>query len=69
MNATSILVGFVWIIVSYILLHTIFLDWTQSMPTVLPVILIAGGTVAIKLIFDCIMKYDYFNKDYKKDEK
>jgi peptidoglycan biosynthesis protein MviN/MurJ (putative lipid II flippase) len=68
-NKTSLILGIVWVVGSYLLVTQVFSDWFYARPIwVIPVTII-GGVVIIRILFDMILKYDFFNKDYKKQER
>lgn len=45
------------------------MDWLYTMPTAVIPIIILLPVLLIKIFFDNILKYDYFNKDYKKNNQ
>lgn len=68
-NKTSLLLGLLWVVLSYILIRTVLMDWLYTMPTAVIPIIILLPVLLIKILFDNILKYDYFNKDYKKNNQ
>lgn len=68
-NKTSLLLGLLWVVLSYILIRTVLMDWLYTMPTAVIPIIILLPVLLIKIFFDNILKYDYFNKDYKKNNQ
>lgn len=67
-NKTSLILGLIWVGGSYVLIRTVLIDWLYTMPiAVIPIILLLP-VLLIKILFDHILKYDYFNKDYKKNK-
>lgn len=69
LNRTSLLLGIIWAVGSYIVVRTLLMEWLYTMPVVTVTIIILGPVMLIKALFENILKYDFFNKDYKKGEK
>ncbi|WP_342387559.1 hypothetical protein [Salinicoccus bachuensis] len=69
MNKTSLLLGLIWVVLSFIAVRTFFMEWFQTMPVVAVAIIILGPVFLIRAVFNDILKYDFFNKDYKKGKK
>ncbi|MCC4723290.1 hypothetical protein ACBR55_10395 [Salinicoccus roseus] len=69
LNKTSLLLGLVWVVLSFIAVRTLLMEWLQTMPVVTIAIIIIGPAMLIKALFENILKYDFFNKDYKKGKK
>jgi CDP-diglyceride synthetase len=66
LNKTSLLLGLAWVVLSFIAVRTLLMEWLQTMPVVTIAIIIIGPAMLIKALFENILKYDFFNKDYKK---
>ena len=66
LNRTSLLLGIIWAVGSYIVVRTLLMEWLYTMPVVTVTIIILGPVMLIKALFENILKYDFFNKDYKK---
>ncbi|MFC3418712.1 hypothetical protein ACFOLA_04380 [Salinicoccus hispanicus] len=66
-NGTAALVGFAWLIFCSILLMTVFEEWYHRSHFVL--LIIPLGMFFINYLFEYILKYDYFDRDYERDEK
>ncbi|KIH70839.1 hypothetical protein [Salinicoccus roseus] len=69
LNKTSLLLGLVWVVLSFIIVRTLLMEWLYTMPVVTIAIIIIGPAMLIKALFENILKYDFFNKDYKKGKK
>lgn len=69
LNKTSLLLGLVWVVLSFIAVRTLLMEWLQTMPVVTIAIIIIGPAMLIKALFENILKYDFFNEDYKKGKK
>lgn len=65
-NKTSLILGGVWVVVSYILVTQVLSGWFYAQPIWVIPLTIIGGVIIIRILFDVIFKYDFFNKDYKK---
>ncbi|MCG1010739.1 hypothetical protein J4760_11985 [Salinicoccus sp. ID82-1] len=66
-NATSALLAFIWMITSLIIVMIFFEDWFETYSPIL--FIIPAGMFLIHFIFEYILKYDYFDKEYENDEK
>lgn len=69
LNKTSLLLGLIWVVVSYIIIRTLLMEWLQTMPIVTVAIIILAPVFLIRAVFNDILKYDFFNRDYKKGKK
>ncbi|MFC3418713.1 hypothetical protein ACFOLA_04385 [Salinicoccus hispanicus] len=69
LNKTSLLLGLVWVIVSFTLAQTVLEEWLFSMNLIVIPLIIVAPVLLIRILFDYILKYDFFNKNYKKDRK
>ncbi|MCG1010738.1 hypothetical protein J4760_11980 [Salinicoccus sp. ID82-1] len=66
LNKTSMLLGLLWVVISFTLVRTVLEEWLYTVsPAVIPLIIITP-VILIRILFDYILKYDFFNKDYKK---
>lgn len=65
-NKTSLILGGVWVVVSYILVTQVLSEWFYAQPIWVIPLTIIGGVIIIRILFDLILKYDFFNKEYKK---
>ncbi len=68
-NKTSLILGIVWVVVSFILVTQIFSDWFYAGPVWVIPLTIIGGVIVIRILFDFILKYDFFNKNYKRGSR
>lgn len=68
-NKTSLILGVVWVIGSYMLITQVLSEWFYDQSVWLIPLTIIGGVIIIRILFDVILKYDFFNKDYKKQER
>ncbi|TVT27772.1 hypothetical protein FO441_08680 [Salinicoccus cyprini] len=66
-NATSALLAFIWMITSLVIVMIFFEKWFKTYSPIL--FIIPAGMLLIHFIFENILKYDYFDKEYKNDEK
>ncbi|MCD2137628.1 MULTISPECIES: hypothetical protein [Salinicoccus] len=68
-NKTSLILGVVWVVVSYLMVTQLLSEWFYARPVWLIPLTIIGGVIVIRILFDYILKYDFFNKNYKKRER
>ncbi|GAB3058990.1 hypothetical protein ACFOU0_04580 [Salinicoccus sesuvii] len=68
-NKTSILLGLIWVIISFTLIRTVLYEWISSVNLVFIPLIIILPVLLIRILFDNILKYDFFNKSYKQRRK
>lgn len=68
LNITSMVLGLIWVVVSYLLITTVMSEWFYAQPIwVIPVTII-GGVIVIRILFNQVFKVDFINKKYHKNQ-
>ncbi|GAA3720842.1 hypothetical protein ACFFLE_03310 [Salinicoccus siamensis] len=68
-NITAIVLGLTWVIASYSVIRIILASSPGAFSVVFVVSIIILPPILISTLFENILKYDFFNKDYKSDRK
>lgn len=67
LNITSMVLGLIWVVVSYLMITTVMSEWFYAQPIwVIPVTII-GGVIVIRILFNQVFKVDFINKKYHKN--
>lgn len=67
-NKTSMLLEVIWLITSLTLIFTQFEEWFEGTHPVVMLLVVVIPAYIIRLIFNRILRYDFFNKDHRKNE-
>ncbi|GAB3058985.1 hypothetical protein ACFOU0_04575 [Salinicoccus sesuvii] len=68
-NKTVILLGLIWAVVSVIVITTQFSDWYDGTYPIIWLSIVLIPIFLIKLIFDGIIRYDFFSKGVEEMNK
>ena len=68
-NITAIVLGLTWVITSYSVIRTILVSSPDAFPVAFIVTIIILPPILIRVLFESVLKYDFFNKDYKSGRK
>lgn len=68
-NITAIVLGLTWVITSYSVIRIILASSPDAFPVAFIVTIIILPPILIRVLFESVLKYDFFNKDYKSGRK